>query len=266
MKEFITRTITTIVLIALIVAAVLLLNRISFAILIFLICCLAVYELLNLYQASRQLLWTACGGGAIYFSSLLGFISPELATFLSIALFSVFSLLFVNSSPRLALFTKDFGFLSLSFLYIFFPLSFLFRIKFEQSAAHLFFLIFIIAIGDSFAYFIGVKFGRHKIYPIASPKKSLEGLIAALISAGLFAYPGLKLFRLDSQKLTAVILSAVIIELFSQIADPVESLFKRAAGKKDSSSILPGHGGILDRIDSYLLCAPLFFFLVKYFW
>jgi phosphatidate cytidylyltransferase len=61
-------------------------------------------------------------------------------------------------------------------------------------------------------------------------------------------------------------ISAAVIGLFSQLSDPVESLFKRSAGQKDSGTLLPGHGGILDRLDSYIFCAPLLFFLIKYFW
>ena len=112
--------------------------------------------------------------------------------------------------------------------------------------------------------------GRHKIYPVASPKKSLEGLIAAILTAGLQRLAVAlccSRSRLSGCPSTlAAMITAAVIGLFSQLSDPVESLFKRAAGQKDSGTLLPGHGGVLDRVDSYIFCAPLLFFLILYFW
>ena len=107
--------------------------------------------------------------------------------------------------------------------------------------------------------------GRHKIYKLASPKKSLEGLIAAILTAGLSGWLALVLFPVPAA-VPAAMLTAALIGLFSQLSDPVESLFKRAADQKDSGRLLPGHGGVLDRVDSYIFCAPLLYFLVAYFW
>ena len=126
-------------------------------------------------------------------------------------------------------------------------------------------MIFVIAVGDSGAYFVGSFIGKHKIYPIASPKKSLEGLIAAVVFASVSGWLSTMIFPVRLGVLKALITGGVI-GLLSQVSDPIESLFKRAGNKKDSGSILPGHGGVLDRLDSYILCAPALFFLIKYFW
>ena len=119
--------------------------------------------------------------------------------------------------------------------------------------------------GDSGAYFVGSVVGKHKIYPIASPKKSLEGLIAAIVTAGLTGWLSIIVFPVEVKVWLAIVTGAAI-GLLSQLSDPIESLFKRAAGKKDSGSLLPGHGGILDRMDSYIFCAPVLFYIITYLW
>jgi len=120
-------------------------------------------------------------------------------------------------------------------------------------------------LGDTGAFFIGKPFGRHKMTPIASPNKSWEG------SAGgfLFAVGGALLARfilLPAVPIATTVLTALIVHAAAQVSDPLESLFKRAVGVKDSSNFLPGHGGFLDRIDSLILAGPLFYFIVRYIW
>jgi phosphatidate cytidylyltransferase len=176
----------------------------------------------------------------------------------------LFYLFAVKDQIRLESFVRDLGINFLTAIYLYIPLYFLLELK-KLGANFLFFLILIIAIGDSGAYFIGSVFGKHKIYPVASPKKSIEGLIAAVLTAALSGWLSIWLFPV-AVKLSTAMISAAVIGLFSQLSDPVESLFKRAAGQKDSGTLLPGHGGILDRLDSYIFCAPLLFYLIKYFW
>jgi phosphatidate cytidylyltransferase len=130
---------------------------------------------------------------------------------------------------------------------------------------YLFFLIAVIAVGDSGAYFVGSVIGKHKIYPVASPKKSLEGLIAAIITAALTGWLSIIVFPVEVEVWRAIVTGG-IIGLFSQLSDPIESLFKRAAGQKDSGTLLPGHGGVLDRVDSYIFCAPVLFYIIVYLW
>jgi phosphatidate cytidylyltransferase len=128
-------------------------------------------------------------------------------------------------------------------------------------------MIFVIAIGDSGAYFVGRAIGKTKIYPIASPNKSLEGLIAAIITAGIAGWLGTLIFKFPVEvSIITAILTGAVLELLSQLSDPIESLFKRASGKKDSGSIFPGHGGILDRLDSYIFCAPAMYYIIQYLW
>lgn len=117
---------------------------------------------------------------------------------------------------------------------------------------------------DSAAYFVGSAIGKHKLFPRVSPKKSWEGAIGGFI----FAIAGvalIKYFFMDFLDWQHAIVIGIIIGTIGQTGDLVESLFKRDAGVKDSSSLIPGHGGILDRFDSLLLVAPVVFLYMHYF-
>lgn len=117
-------------------------------------------------------------------------------------------------------------------------------------------LLGIVWLGDSAAYFVGSRFGRRKLAPRVSPNKSWEGASASL-AAGILAAAVWGLFRLEglSVELLAV---AAVTSVAAQIGDLVESLVKRGAGVKDSSNLLPGHGGLYDRLDAMMLSTPVF--------
>jgi len=117
-------------------------------------------------------------------------------------------------------------------------------------------LFFSIWACDSTAYFIGKKFGKTKLWARISPKKSWEGSVAGLIAA-LIMIIGLLKILLPTFSLQNAIIIGLIVGVIGPLGDLTESLFKRDAGIKDSSSILPGHGGMLDRFDSMLLIVPI---------
>ena len=118
---------------------------------------------------------------------------------------------------------------------------------------------------DSGAYFCGRFFGKHKMLPNVSPKKTLEGLAGGIIIAlvGMFIFMKLCFFGTYANNFQALTIASVATIIFSVIGDLVESMFKRIAGIKDSGKIFPGHGGMLDRIDSQLAAIPVF--LTVYF-
>ena len=121
------------------------------------------------------------------------------------------------------------------------------------------FLFFLIWLADSAAYFSGRRFGSKKLANNVSPGKTWEGVYGALTMSLLFGAS--YAFYTDMKFMVAVnfILLTLFTASFSILGDLVESMFKRMAGIKDSSNILPGHGGVLDRIDSLTSAAPVFF-------
>ena len=128
-------------------------------------------------------------------------------------------------------------------------------------AKWLLFLTTITAASDTGAYFTGKSFGRHKLCPTISPKKTVEGFVGGLI-CGTAGAMLVALFLLDGINIF-LISAALFLAALGVVGDLVESLLKRSAGVKDSGHILPGHGGILDRVDSLLLTAPALYYLIS---
>jgi phosphatidate cytidylyltransferase len=117
---------------------------------------------------------------------------------------------------------------------------------------------------DTFAYFVGKSIGKHRLFERVSPKKSIEGALGGLAGAVL-AFLAVYYFEWYNISLELSLISGLIVGTFGQFGDLVESWFKRDAGIKDSSHILPGHGGILDRFDSLIFVAPVFM-IIYLFW
>ena len=124
------------------------------------------------------------------------------------------------------------------------------------------FLYLVIWASDTGAYYAGSAFGKHRLYEKISPKKSIEGLLGGVLASVLVAV----LCRLWPAPSLGIIEPAVlgaVLALVGTVGDLAESLIKRSAGVKDSGTIIPGHGGILDRMDSMLFAAPVLFFYLR---
>lgn len=165
-----------------------------------------------------------------------------------------------------------------AFAYIAIPMALLVEIR--QQAAGAIWVIYTLLVvwaGDIFAYFVGKALGRHRMSPEISPKKTWEGAIASILASVLIGTlwfqhaPGISsallrvgligrrdgVFGLEQPQLWPIIVLSAVVNLAAQLGDLVESLIKRGAGVKDSGSILPGHGGMLDRIDAMLFAVPV---------
>ncbi len=162
--------------------------------------------------------------------------------------------------------------------YIAIPMALLVEIR-RQPAGAIWVIYILLAVwaGDIFAYFIGKSIGRHRMSPRVSPKKTWEGAVASIlasvtigtmwfqhaprVSAALLGVGLIDrrsgMFGLEQPHLWPIILLSAAVNIAAQLGDLVESLIKRGAGVKDSGSILPGHGGMLDRIDAMLFAVPV---------
>ena len=128
----------------------------------------------------------------------------------------------------------------------------------EYGSDYVLYLLIIIWIADSGAYFSGRAWGKHKLIPNVSPGKSWEGVAGALVATLIAAVVAVDVLNISSTDSISFILVTLVTVIYSVIGDLSESMFKRMAKVKDSGKILPGHGGILDRIDSLTSGLPIF--------
>jgi len=129
---------------------------------------------------------------------------------------------------------------------------------FYYGGALLMFVFLLVWAADTGAYFCGKRFGKHKLAPNVSPGKTIEGFMGGAVSSMLVAFVGRILFDIPSDKMGLFFAAALITTFVSALGDLSESIFKREANLKDSGNLLPGHGGILDRIDSLTAAVPVF--------
>jgi phosphatidate cytidylyltransferase len=168
-----------------------------------------------------------------------------------------------------------------AFGYVALPLGLLVQLRQQVSGAlWVIFLLLVVWAGDIFAYFVGRSLGRHLMSPRVSPKKTWEGGLASLLAGlavGFLFYkyaqpvsaallrahliqPRDGYFGLERLPLLPTLALSVVVNIAAQLGDLVESLIKRGAGVKDSGTLLPGHGGMLDRIDALLFAAPVLWY------
>jgi phosphatidate cytidylyltransferase len=151
----------------------------------------------------------------------------------------------------------------LPLLYLGLPIGALVAVRATVGREAVIVLIAVLVLSDSGQFYAGRAFGRHQMAPTISPKKTVEGAVgglivgtAATVVLGLYWLPGIPAVALG-------FLGAALVAL-GIVGDLFESMLKRGAGVKDSSSLIPGHGGILDRIDSWLFAAPVYYVFLRY--
>ena len=287
------RVLTAVVLIPIVLALILRAPIPVLALVAALVALLAVQELLKLAEAYgiQPFRWLTYAFVGLFF--LLLAISPATnKPLLSTAIF-VYSVGFAAAIAPFVFLTVGMGRTDLSsafpaamlsafaFGYIALPLGFLVQIRQQWSGAFLLlYLLLLVWAGDIFAYFVGRSLGRHLMSPRISPKKTWEGAIASLLASlvvGMLLYNyALPIssallnahlierrdgfFALQKPPLWPTLLLSAAINVAAQLGDLAESLIKRGAGVKDSGTLLPGHGGMLDRIDALLFAAPVLWY------
>lgn len=144
------------------------------------------------------------------------------------------------------------------------PFLFLIRDYTEKGGDWLLFLFGALWLGDSMAMWVGGAIGKRKLAPTVSPNKTIAGFIGGL-SGGIIVAVVLGFWRLNDIPLVYLIPAGLLMTFVGQLGDLTESMWKRAIGIKDSSKLIPGHGGVLDRFDSTLFAAPALYLFMKYF-
>ena len=180
----------------------------------------------------------------LLFLILVGMLATVVATGHKIKLVEIGSIIFITA-------------------YIFIGFYCLFMLR-NLSLLHVAYLLLTIWFTDSFAYFGGMKFGKNKLSPKISPNKSIEGSVIGSLSSIVIAL--LFFFTTDVfSSLSVAIVVTLVVSVIGQFGDLIESAYKREYQVKDSSNLLPGHGGIFDRFDSVILSAPCLIILLSLF-
>lgn len=149
------------------------------------------------------------------------------------------------------------------------PLSFMVLLRhLPQGLPYFFILVLAIWFFDTFAYLIGKRFGKNKLYEQISPKKTVEGFLGGMIALFIF-FNGVYFFfnqlAAFQENYGLIFFLTLTISIFSTLGDLSESLLKRHFNIKHSGDFLPGHGGILDRLDSFIMVAPLYYYLIYFY-
>lgn len=184
---------------------------------------------------------------------------------LVVTLLSSLFLVYQLFAKKQITFSNDRSKLGVTIRYVIFSMCFLVLLPFHKNSFHPYLMISILSIiwiNDSFAFLVGKNFGSRKLFPSVSPRKTVEGFLGGLTFSLLAAFLISKL-NFDFSVLNWLIIG-LIVSVVGTIGDLVESKFKRQAKIKDSGTIMPGHGGILDRLDSLLFAAPFVYLYINF--
>jgi len=201
-------------------------------------------------------------GTALIFLPLIG--TPLVALALLGILFLSFSFLFLFRIRNIADAAREIAYAVLAFLYIPFLLMHLVMLHRTQYGVQwLLVIMLIVMTNDSAAYYTGSAFGKRRLYPLVSPKKSIEGAIGGLFGSICGTFLAKFTFFPQLTVLDAL-LTALVVGMVGQAGDLFESMLKRSFGVKDSGTLIPGHGGVLDRLDSIIFAAPVTYYYAVY--
>lgn len=270
------RIITALILIPIVIAALFLLPPVGFAVVTIVVCMLAAWEWGQFagYKSRTQRVWLAILCGFVLTAMMLSLPAYQQSVhllqisgslWLALAWW-ILALVLVVSYPGSAAIWRNSRALKLIFgLLTIVPffwgmLSLRLYGYAENHYSGSWWLLYVMLLvwgADSGAYMFGKMFGKHKLAPKVSPGKTWEGLVGGLLTSALISWLFGRYAPLDVVPVTLLICS-VIAALASVLGDLTESMFKREAGIKDSGNLIPGHGGILDRIDSLTAAVPVF--------
>lgn len=254
-----TRVLTALVFLPVFIAAVVKLKPEYFAIFLALVAAATLAEFYVMYNAPRALMVVG-----IALAPLLVWARHEgvfVETLAAAVMLVSFIRLFTGGDPKGAL--KDIGLALVGLLYI--PALMSFQIPLREAGWEFIFLLYgAIWCSDAAAYYVGSSIGKHKLYVPISPNKTWEGAAASVLGGTAFTVV-FKLFFIKQIPMDKAVITGLAIGTITIAGDMVESLFKRDAGVKDSGSYIPGHGGVLDKMDGVLFVGPMLYWLMKAF-
>jgi len=264
-----TRVLSALVLIPAVVGTIWLLPPIGTLVLALVASALAFVEYRKIANALGAPVSAGIGGTAVVLTCLTMAIagaSSDIVTFVLMAVFIVVGALTVGTirpgpSVLASAAATVFG-----PIYVGLPLGALAAVRLSPSGdgtRMLLLLFVVIVVSDSAQYYTGRALGRRPLSPIISPKKTVEGAVGGVLF-GTLAMAGLGQYIFNRSSLFTLVLLGAVISLLGIVGDLFESLLKRSANLKDSSNLIPGHGGVLDRIDSWLFAAPVYYVFVRF--
>lgn len=266
MNNFSKRIISGIIYVVVFITAILWSEN-SYLILIFLFANICLWEFLKLVKLNNIISYVLLAVLSLLLLFYREILLNERPILLSTVIYTILSSvimiigLFRNNTKNKYKLTTFF----LPIKYIVFPFFFLMLLPFIDGVYHpniIIYTIVIIWVNDSFAYLVGKNFGKTKLLERISPKKTIEGFVGGLTFS---VVTGILIGTYTSYFTTLNwICIAIIIAIFGMLGDLVESKFKREAHVKDSGKIMPGHGGLLDRLDSLFFIAPFVYLYIHY--
>ena len=224
---------------------------------------MAMFEVIKMTFGKENLatlIFTGLIGTAIYTYAKFYTIQERLIVF-TIGFIAILLLLGVIVKSKHSITLGQIGTVIFLALYIYTGFYNLYILR-ELGLVVVFYLLLTIWVTDSFAYIGGMKFGKNKLAPQISPNKSIEGSVIGSLSSIVVALGFYFTTPIFNNLLSAIIIT-LIVSMIGQFGDLIESAYKRECGVKDSSNLLPGHGGIFDRFDSVILAAPCLVLLLN---
>jgi len=252
------RIITGVVLVAVVFSFLLYTTSYLFGVGVFLVAVLSAYEWLRLAQVNEEVVVR----NLVIFSAAV-FAVSEFFVYLQY----VFPVFWLYAIYRLSQYERQkidsvssnemlvMGLLAIS------PFAASLFILHSNNVAWIFMFILVVAAADSGAYFTGKAIGKHKMLPRLSPNKTIEGLLGGLVCSMVVALIFLAYMDLSLEQYVYMVMVSALVAVLSVVGDVFESMMKRIAGVKDSGNVLPGHGGVLDRLDGYMPTLPIFVML-----
>ncbi|MDR6552783.1 phosphatidate cytidylyltransferase [Paenibacillus qinlingensis] len=182
-------------------------------------------------------------------------------SFTAVTWFAMFVLLFITVASKNKITIDQVSVILLGVVYIGFGFNYMIEARLAENGLFWTIMVFVcIWASDAGAYFVGSKLGKHPLWPQISPKKSIEGAIGGVIIAMILAL-GFAWYSPELLSVGKALLLGFVIAVVGQIGDLIQSAYKRVKGIKDTGTLLPGHGGVLDRMDSWLIVFPFIYLL-----